>query len=64
MQRREFCRLVGTAALAALPASPQLSESAQTPGDHGFDTLTEDYAEFCATSAEERVFMPRKAAKL
>lgn len=64
MQRREFCKLIGTAAAAALPASSQTGEQVQTPGDHGFDTPTEDYAKFCAMPAEERVFYALEGGKI
>jgi len=64
MQRRKFCKLIGTAALASLPASAQTSEPAQSPIENGFDTLTEDYAKFCATPPEERAFYALEGGKI
>jgi len=54
MQRREFCKLIATAAAAnALPAIGQ-SSSEDLPT--GFNKYTQDYAAFCATPPHERVF--------
>ncbi len=70
MRRRDFCKLV--AAAAASVAAPEAATlSAQTPvptstdgaassasaGEApGFDQYTQDYAQFCATPADQRVF--------
>ena len=57
MLRRDFCKLMGaTAAAAALPVSAQSSGDTGSPAANGFDTFTEDYAKFCATPADQRVF--------
>jgi alpha-L-fucosidase len=72
MERRSFCKMVvATAALTAVPAaeaaqppsvrqadvSPEeATKIAATPEFKNFDTLTEDYATFCAKPAEEREF--------
>src|SRR5579863_7048630 len=67
MERREFCRLVAEAATAiAAPAigeksqesSAQTSDAVQSPVFKAFDSPTQvrDYAEFCATPANERPF--------
>jgi len=57
MQRREFCKLLAAAAAAtATPAIGQSGDPAQSPAFHAFDSLTEDYAKFCATPAAERIF--------
>jgi alpha-L-fucosidase len=67
MERREFCRLVAAAATAiATPAigekiqesSDQTGDAAQSPAFKAFDSPTQvrDYAEFCATPANERQF--------
>jgi alpha-L-fucosidase len=55
MDRRDFCRIIASAAVATVvQASGQTSDVSELP--HGFDMLTEDYAQFCATPAQERVF--------
>jgi alpha-L-fucosidase len=57
MQRRDFCKLIAAAAAAtAMPAVGQTGDAAQSPAFHAFDTYTEDYAKFCATPADQRVF--------
>ncbi|HEX4022654.1 MAG TPA: alpha-L-fucosidase [Acidobacteriaceae bacterium] len=62
MQRRDFCKLIAAAAASkAVPSVGQAGEAAQSPADNGhanndFDTFTEDYAKFCATPADQRVF--------
>ena len=65
MERRDFCKLVAAAVAAgALPAN--LTARAQTiPGTpRGFDTYTQDYAKFCATPANERVFYKLSGGKI
>ena len=75
MRRREFCKLVAAAAAAtAVPAGGQRSETAATeaaaqasagaPEAAGFDTLSQDYAKFCATPASERVFYAVQDGKI
>jgi len=68
MKRREFCRLVAAAAtVIAAPAAPAIgeeaqspeqtaSDAAQSPAFKAFDSPTQDYAQFCATPANERQF--------
>ncbi|MDE3178528.1 MAG: alpha-L-fucosidase, partial [Acidobacteriota bacterium] len=57
MQRRDFCKLIGAAAAAAgLPASAQAGGEEQTGAQAGFGVWTDDYARFCATPADKRVF--------
>jgi alpha-L-fucosidase len=57
MQRRDFCRLMAAmAASTALPLHGERLGGALTDVPAGFDTLTEDFAQFCATPANERVF--------
>jgi alpha-L-fucosidase len=57
MQRREFCKLIAAAAAAAsVPALAQTDQGAVSPAFQSFDTYTEDYAKFCATPADRRVF--------
>jgi alpha-L-fucosidase len=64
MQRREFCKLMAAAAAvtavpaAAIsestePAEAQAAAAAEVPG---FNKLTQHYAEFCATPANQRIF--------
>jgi alpha-L-fucosidase len=65
MQRREFCKLIAAAAAAtAVPAVAQTGEGAQSPADKGFDSVTEDYAKFCATPEEQRVFYALQGGKI
>jgi alpha-L-fucosidase len=57
MRRRDFCKLIAAAAAsAAVPVVGQTSDSTQSTQLNGFGTFTEDYAKFCATPADERVF--------
>jgi len=67
MRRRDFCKLIAaTAAATAMPSVGETVEEAQSPAvdgaaaiasaPSGFDTFTEDYAKFCATPADQRVF--------
>ncbi len=57
MQRREFCKLIAAATAAtAMPVVGQTDAAAQSAVFHAFDTYTEDYAKFCATPADRRVF--------
>ena len=53
MRRRDFCKLIASAAAsAAVPAIGQTSDAAQPL--NGFDTITGDYAQFCATPADAK----------
>jgi alpha-L-fucosidase len=72
MERRDFCKMIAAATVVAVPTvaeagqgmrqrapevSPeQAAKIAQTPSFKSFDTLTQDYAEFCATPADQREF--------
>ena len=62
MQRRDFCKLAAAAAAAtAVPSVGQTGEAAQSPANNApannsVDIITEDYASFCATPADQRVF--------
>lgn len=57
MRRRDFCKLIAAAAAsAAAPAVGQTNEPAQSTPLNGFNASTEDYAKFCATPADQRVF--------
>lgn len=63
MQRRDFCKIIAaTAAAAVMPASGQTSDAPELP--RAFDTLTEDYAQFCATPAHDRLFFALENARL
>lgn len=69
MQRREFCKLIGAAAVtAALPASAQSagqpSDGGQPASNSAFNTYTRDYAAFCATPADQRVFYAVRNGKI
>jgi alpha-L-fucosidase len=65
MRRREFCKLV-TAAVAssALPSIAQTPDTAQSAAMDGFNTLTDEYAGFCAKAAEERTFYALENGKI
>jgi alpha-L-fucosidase len=57
MLRRDFCKLMAAAAAArTVHLRAQSGEAAQSSAFHEFDTLTYDYAQFCATPAGERMF--------
>ena len=57
MQRRDFCKLLAAAAAAtAVPAAGQTGDATESPAFHAFNSLTQDYAQFCATPAGERLF--------
>jgi alpha-L-fucosidase len=65
MKRRDFCRLAAAAATAmAIPtiaeessgSSEPMVDVAQLPAFKEFNSLHQDYAEFCATPAHERRF--------
>ncbi len=66
MRRRDFCKLMAAAAAtAAVPEAAQLSaqstdetsaSASSVSNAAGFNTLTQDYSQFCATPADQRVF--------
>lgn len=57
MRRREFCKLIAAAAAAkTLPVGAQNGDAAQSPAFRELNTRSDDYAKFCATSADERQF--------
>ena len=57
MRRRDFCRLMAAAAAArTVPMIGQTDSAAQSAAFHALDTCTEDYATYCATPADQRVF--------
>ncbi|MGC2298983.1 MAG: alpha-L-fucosidase [Acidobacteriaceae bacterium] len=78
MRRREFCRLVAAAAAAtAVPGSDTGSAQTAEPAPldtmapaqaldeaAGFGAYTQDYAQFCATPANERVFYALEGGKI
>ncbi|HEX4230392.1 MAG TPA: alpha-L-fucosidase [Bryobacteraceae bacterium] len=67
MQRRDFCKLIGTAAMAlpaAANAQAQTAAGDQPVKPPGYDELTADYASFCATPADQRVFYALKDNKI
>lgn len=57
MQRRDFCKIMATAAAAAaLPSAARAEDPAASAAFHSLDTYTQDYAAFCATPAPQRSF--------
>jgi len=57
MQRRDFCKIMATAAAAAaLPSAARAEDPAASAAFHSLDTYTQDYAAFCATPAHQRSF--------
>ena len=59
MNRRDFCRIAATAATLPLAARPQQSGAANR-----FDKYIQDYAAFCATPENERVFYALDGGKI
>ena len=73
MRRRDFCKLVAAAAAAtAVPeatvSSAQTADSAlpetTTSASAGFDQYTQDYAQYCATPADQRVFYSLEGGRI
>lgn len=64
MQRRDFCKIVAASVAAAAAPLPLRAMAAMRPAESGFDTLTEDYAKFCATPAGERTFYTLENGKI
>ncbi|HTU49105.1 MAG TPA: hypothetical protein VMF56_00845, partial [Acidobacteriaceae bacterium] len=65
MQRRDFCKLMAaTAAAAAVPSIAQSGDESGLSMPAGFDKFTEDYAKFCATPADQRVFYAFEGGKI
>ena len=57
MLRRDFCKLMAAAAAArTVRLGAQADGAAQSPAFHEFNTLSQDYAQFCATAAGQRQF--------
>lgn len=57
MKRRDFCKLVaGAASAALLPVAAKISEARSLSVPAAFDKYTENYAAFCNTPANKRVF--------
>ncbi len=57
MRRRDFCKLLAAAAAArALPTYAQSGSPADSSAFQAFNTLSQDYAKFCATPAADRLF--------
>lgn len=57
MERRDFCKLLAaTAASKALPSNALPASPAQLEVPQSFNRYTQDYGEFCAMPAEQRVF--------
>jgi alpha-L-fucosidase len=57
VQRRDFCKLLAAAATVEGWMGGEHAASAQSsPALNAFDTLTEDYAHFCARPADQRIF--------
>ncbi len=57
MRRRDFCKMIAAAAAASsIPGRGQTGDAAESPEFHAFDTPSEDYARFCATPADQRIF--------
>ncbi len=72
MKRRDFCKLMAAAAAAtAVPAgaasentAPVQAQAAAPAEAPGFGKLTQHYAQFCATPADQRVFYALVDGKL
>ena len=65
MQRRKFCKLIAaTAAARTIPMLGQTGGLPESTTSTGFDIITQDYAKFCATPAEQRVFYQLSSGKI
>ena len=65
MQRRDFCKLMAAAAAArAVPTIGQTDDAAQSAAFRALDTNTEDYAAYCATPSDQRVFYAYEGGKI
>ena len=65
MQRREFCKLIAAASAAkAWPGVAQTAGSASSALPPGFNTYTQDYAQFCALAPSERTFYALSGGKI
>ncbi len=65
MQRRDFCKLIAAASAAkAWPAVAQTVGSGSTALPPGFNTYTQDYAQFCAMAPGERIFYALRGGKI
>jgi len=61
MRRREFCKLIVAAAASnAMPAPGQAGDGGQSALPEGFNNLTQDYAQFCAIPANQRIYYTLK----
>jgi alpha-L-fucosidase len=65
MRRRDFCKLVASAAAAtAVPETFRLSAQTIDGTAAGFGIPAQDYAQFCATPEAQRTFFILKSGKL
>ncbi|MGC2399508.1 MAG: alpha-L-fucosidase [Acidobacteriaceae bacterium] len=65
MQRRDFCRLLATAAAAkTIPGFGQTTQQKPPEFPAGFNAYTQDYARFCALPPNKRIFYKLKGDKI
>ena len=65
MERRKFCKLVGAATAAtAMPIVAGATGLAQSVEMDGFNKPSGDYAEFCATPADQRKFYAQEGGTI
>jgi alpha-L-fucosidase len=56
--------MAAAAAATAVPVAAQSNDSAQTAEKNRFGSITEDYADFCATPADRRIFYTEKNSSI
>jgi alpha-L-fucosidase len=65
MQRRDFCKMIAASAGAtAISSAGRVAEALQSSSANGFDGILQDYAEFCATPSNQRVFHALQNAEI
>ena len=65
MQRRDFCKLMAiVGASKAMPAFGQIAQDNLPALQDGFNRYIQDYATFCASPPEKRIFYANKDGRI